>query len=424
MKILFSTWAWSSHYFPMVPLAQACRAAGHDVRVASQPALVAAIRSSGLPAVVVGSDVDVNALFRDQVAPLIKAGSAEPARRTSLAIGIFVRVAEAMADDLVSFTQRWQPDLVVFDPITFAAPIAAAVTGVPAVRHLFGPDFTSGGARPGAAGASAGAGGAGGTGAAGAGAGTAGAGTGTGPANGARASAGPEMPGMAALLARFCVPDLQLRGTLTVDPCPPSMQPSAAVTPREPMAYVPYNGQGVMPRWPSGPGHRVCLTWGTSTVALTGDDSFLPPAVITAAKDTGAEIVIAVTAEQRRLLPELPPGAKVLESVPLHLVLPECAAVVHQGGAGTTLTAAALGVPQVILPQLPDQRFNAQQAAATGAARCLPVADLTAESAAGSIAAVLDEPGPAAAALALRQEILAQPQPADVVGKLEALAAA
>jgi UDP:flavonoid glycosyltransferase YjiC (YdhE family) len=388
MKILFSTWAWSSHYFPMVPLAQACRAAGHEVRVASQPALEAAIKSSGLPAVVVGADVDVNSMFRQQVAPLIKAGSPEPAKRTSLAIGIFVRVADAMADDLVSFTRRWQPDLVVFDPITFAAPIAAAVAGIPSVRHLFGPDFTSGGAGAGGAGA------------------------------GAR----PEMPGMGALLARFGVPELPLRGTLTVDPCPPSMQPSA-VSPREPMSYVPYNGPGITPRWPSGPGRRICLTWGTSTVALTGDDSFLPPAVIRAAKDTGAEIVIAVTGEQRRLLPEVPAGARVLESVPLHLVLPECAAVVHQGGAGTTLTAAALGVPQVILPQLPDQRFNAQQAAATGAALCLPFADLTAESVAAPIAAVLNEPGPAAAALRLRQEIQAQPQPAEVVGKLESLVA-
>jgi UDP:flavonoid glycosyltransferase YjiC (YdhE family) len=396
MKILFSTWAWPSHYFPMVPLAQACRAAGHEVRVASQPALEAAIRSSGLPAVVVGADVDVNALFRSQVAPLIKAGAAaEPARRTSLAIGIFVRVAEAMADDLVSFTQSWQPDLVVFDPITFAAPIAAAVAGVPAVRHLFGPDFTSGGgARRGAAGA----------------------------------GTGPDMPGMAALLARFGVPDPSLRGTLTVDPCPPSMQPPPAThspaASRQLMSYVPYNGPGIMPRLPSGPGRRICLTWGTSTVALTGDDSFLPPAVITAAKDTGAEIVIAVTAAQRQLLPEVPPRARVLESVPLHLVLPDCAAVVHQGGAGTTLTAAALGLPQVILPQLPDQRFNAQQAAATGAALCLPFADLTVASAAEHIAAVLDGPGHAAAARALREEIVAQPQPADVVGKLEAHARA
>ncbi len=383
MKVLFSTWAWPSHYFPMVPLAQACRAAGHEVRIASQPALAAAIRSSGLPAVTVGRDVDVAALFRENVAPLIRSGAAgQRPRRTSQAIGIFVQVAEIMADDLVEFTVRWRPDIVVFDPITFAAPVAAAVAGVPAVRHLFGPDFTSGAARPGAA---------------------------------------PEMPGLAALLARFGLPDLPLRGALTVDPCPPSMQAPAAIA-RQLMSYVPYNGPGTMPRWPAGPARRICLTWGTSTVALTGDETFLPPEVITAAQRCGAEVVVAVTASQRGLLGAVPPGVRVTESVPLHLLLPVCAAVVHQGGAGTTLTAAGLGLPQLILPQLPDQRFNAQQAAATGAARCLPRAEVTLASASGHIAALLADPGQAAAALRLQQEIKAQPQPAEVVGALEELA--
>src|SRR5260221_7997675 len=102
-----------------------------------------------MAAVPVGSDVDVAASFRERVAPLIGTTAADsPTHRTSLAIGIFVQVADAMADDLVGFAQRWQPDVVVYDPITFAAPIAAAVAGAPAVRHLFGPDFTSGAGRP------------------------------------------------------------------------------------------------------------------------------------------------------------------------------------------------------------------------------------------------------------------------------------
>src|SRR2546423_3297064 len=49
-------------------------------------------------------------------------------------------VADAMVDDLVAFAQAWRPDVIVYDPLTYAAPIAAAVVGVPAVRHLFGPD--------------------------------------------------------------------------------------------------------------------------------------------------------------------------------------------------------------------------------------------------------------------------------------------
>jgi len=39
MRVLFTSWAWPTHLYAMVPLARACRAAGHDVVVASPPAL-------------------------------------------------------------------------------------------------------------------------------------------------------------------------------------------------------------------------------------------------------------------------------------------------------------------------------------------------------------------------------------------------
>ena len=41
---------------PMVPLAWALRAAGHDVRVAVQPSFAATVTSAGLTAVPVGRD--------------------------------------------------------------------------------------------------------------------------------------------------------------------------------------------------------------------------------------------------------------------------------------------------------------------------------------------------------------------------------
>jgi hypothetical protein len=56
MRILFTTWAWPSHLFPLVPFAWTCGAAGHDVCIASQPALTDAITKSGLPAMRVGRD--------------------------------------------------------------------------------------------------------------------------------------------------------------------------------------------------------------------------------------------------------------------------------------------------------------------------------------------------------------------------------
>ena len=40
-----------------------------------------------------------------------------------------------MADGLIALIAGWRPDLVVYESTTFAAPLAAAVAGVPAVHH-------------------------------------------------------------------------------------------------------------------------------------------------------------------------------------------------------------------------------------------------------------------------------------------------
>ena len=56
MRVLFCPHRDAQHLYPLVPLAWAGRAAGHDVRVAGPPALTTAIVHTGLPAVVVGRD--------------------------------------------------------------------------------------------------------------------------------------------------------------------------------------------------------------------------------------------------------------------------------------------------------------------------------------------------------------------------------
>jgi len=64
MRVLFTTWAWPSHYQPLVPLAWALRAAGHEVRMTSQPSLMSTMLASGLPATAVGTDIDLASIHR------------------------------------------------------------------------------------------------------------------------------------------------------------------------------------------------------------------------------------------------------------------------------------------------------------------------------------------------------------------------
>jgi UDP:flavonoid glycosyltransferase YjiC (YdhE family) len=433
MRVLFTTWAWPSHYFPMVPVAWALRAAGHEVRMTSQPDLLPTMRASGLPVTAIGRDLDVTAVYRtarelvEASGPPVAAGPPRAkAQRFSdhlagrlespnlvhgyqmlrdleeesismfralwvtspLArpwrLSLYGEVARAMLDDLMALVTSWRPDLIVYDPLTYAAPLVGKLRDIPVARNLFGPDvnyFTT-------------------------------------------------STGMAEVLDTFGLDDLDMLGTATIDPCPPSLQFSDEIgpLPRIRYSYVPYNGIAEVPTWlpdrPSRP--RICLTWGTSIHRLLGDRAFLPGEVLRGcaklADERDAELVLAIKASQRAMLPEVPSGVRVVESVPLDALLPTCQAIVHQGGAGTMLTALRHGLPQIVLPQLFDEAANAFQIVATGAGLMRGAAELTAGEMLAAGHELLDDPAYRAGASRLRQEILELPSPASAVADLVALA--
>jgi len=63
--------------------------------------------------------------------------------------------------------------------------------------------------------------------------------------------------------------------------------------------------------------------------------------------------------------------ALVLEYAPHATLFPRAAAIVHQGGAGTTHQALASGRPTLIVPWAHDQPDNAMRAARLGVSRTL-----------------------------------------------------
>jgi UDP:flavonoid glycosyltransferase YjiC (YdhE family) len=387
---LFVTVPWPTHYHWLVPLAWALRVQGHDARVACQASLLDAVAGSGLPAVRIGRDVNFMRALRSVSIPLFSAdyhklGPADGERVASDFIRVFAQISDAMLDDLVELARRWQPDLIVYEPNAYAGPIAAAAIGVPTVRIPWGPDITS-------------------------------------------MSAELDLSLLRPLLNRYGLATVNTLGTLTADPCPPSMQIESDI-PRRTMRYVPFNGPGAVPAWLLEPTRRprACVTWGTSTVQLAGPDAFLLPYALRAVRRRVADVVVAITEDQAELLGEVPEGVRVVHGVPLQALLPTCDVVVHQGGAGTTLTAASYGVPQAIIPQVPDQVLNALQLMRTGAGVvCFPRGQLG-EAALPDIDAVLGKvigelDQYAEAAGRLRVEIEAQPAPTEVVADLVELA--
>src|SRR5689334_3269511 len=156
MRVLFTTWAQTGHYQPMVPLAWALRAAGHEVVVATHPAFAPVVTGSGVPALPVGPDIDVPAELRRRAsqpeptasprptasqpeptappqptAPPRPTASQQPTGGTATAVRtrdlpesrggreilhIIVDGCVAMIDDTLDYARVWRPDLVVFEP--------------------------------------------------------------------------------------------------------------------------------------------------------------------------------------------------------------------------------------------------------------------------------------------------------------------
>ncbi|MEU6721750.1 nucleotide disphospho-sugar-binding domain-containing protein [Nonomuraea sp. NPDC046802] len=381
MRVLFTAWAWPSHLYAMVPLAWAMRAAGHEVLVACQPSLMPAAERTGLPCAQVGADVDSVDMVRGYALPTRRFGTPATAPsngRAPRALRMFQANAEAMVDDLVRLVREWRPALVVHDPTAWAGPVAAAVAGVPAVRHLYGADLV----------------------------------------HRARRFL-PEL--LAPMGERHGLDDLDPMGAATIDPFPSGVQVEVDYRPT-PIRYVPYNGSGAAPVLGPAVKPRVCVTWGT-TMARVHARRFLAGEVARALAGPDIEVVVAVTAAQRPLLGFLPDGVRVVEGAPLHALLPSCDLLVAHGGAGTSLTGLAAGLPQLLVPQLPDHDAHATRLVRAGVAAHLAPDDAGPAELREHAHRLLHDERAKEAALRLRQEIADRPAPAAVVPLLEELAA-
>ena len=137
--------------------------------------------------------------------------------------------------------------------------------------------------------------------------------------------------------------------------------------------------------------------------------------------DEPVDVVVTVGRDQdpAELEPH-PANARVERFIPQAELLPRCSAVVHHGGAGTTFSALAHGVPQVILPQGADNYEHAAMCERSGTAVNLRPDDLTRASLAAAVRRVIHTPQYAAASRTCAQEIVAMP---DATGVAQALRA-
>ncbi|XP_077248673.1 UDP-Glycosyltransferase superfamily protein [Tasmannia lanceolata] len=107
--------------------------------------------------------------------------------------------------------------------------------------------------------------------------------------------------------------------------------------------------------------------------------------------DTGQRGIIDRGWGDLGILAEVPDNVFLLEDCPHDWLFPQCSAVVHHGGAGTTATGLKAGCPTAIVPFFGDQFFWGDRVHAIGVGPApIPISELSMEGLSNAIRFMLD----------------------------------
>lgn len=382
MRVLFSsTWGYG-HVFPMVPLAQALLAAGHEVLWVTNEPACPLVADAGVPCVAGGLDstgvLDIqrrNGSHMQRLAPRERG-------RIAFANLFAAWAAPAMTEDLLQLAQRWSPDLLVHEQAELASPLVGAILGLPSVTHAFG--------------------------------------TAVPPAT--LTEAGSQLMSLWTRHGLALPPHAGCFRSLYLDICPPSVQSGdrAHIRDAQPLRPVPWTG----PRTATLPPYLerderplVYLTLGT----VQNHAPVMRPAVAALAALPVRVLATVGLDGNPDVLGAQPSNVTVARWVPQSQVFEHCDAVVSHAGSGTFLAALGAGLPQLCLPQAADQFRNTDAGVRTGAALGLAPEEATIDTIRAAVISLLEQPSLRAAALLVAREITAMPSPDDIVKVLVTL---
>jgi UDP:flavonoid glycosyltransferase YjiC (YdhE family) len=378
VKIMFASLGAYGHLYPMMPLALACAAAGHETVIAVGPPFLGRLplpSVEGYP-----PDLDLGwAIEETKRRHPELAGS-------DFSFAMFADVtAENVVPTMIEQCERMQPDLVIFEGMNTGAGVAASVLGIPAAAYAIALTTT------------------------------------------VYTTLHPLTVSYQRdnWLRRNRTPPEEdgLLAAALINPAPPTVGRTDSIgVPMIPIRSLAYNESSAgVPRWLSAARTRprVYLTLGTVSF---GAVEVLSRAISEIAP-LDVDILVAVGPEgEPAALGVLPDNVYVERFVAQSAVLPLVDLIVHHGGTGTVLGALGIGLPQLLLPQGADQFLNAEMLTAAGAVRAV-TNDAQQPGAIGeAVQALLADCPERRAAIRLRDEIAAMPAPAEVVPVLVELA--
>ncbi len=387
MRILFTTLQFAGHFHPLVPIARAAVAAGHEVAVACAASFVPTVERAGFRAFPAGFD------NRGRPPPALFPGLLNVPDDKNWAWSVpnmFVGVwAVAMAPDLLTIAREWRPDLIVRESAEYGGCVAAEVLGIPhalvrtgsttsryGIRHLFAESLAR-----------------------------------LRELNGLPPDPDVDMPFRYLHLAAE-PPRFRLAG----EPVAPTAHPL------RPLNFE--SGEEELPPWVAGLPDRptIYATLGTEA-SRRPDARALFSAMLAALRDEPVNLILTVGRENDPAdFGPQPSNVHIARFIPQSQLLPHCDLVVHQGGFSTVTGALNAGLPMIVIPIFADQPYNAACCTALGVGRMIEPGKRMPEAIREAVRQVLADPTDRRNAEHVRDEMAALPGPEYAVELLEQLA--
>ena len=373
MRLLFSAAGAHGHVYPLLPLADAARRAGHEVLFATDEVMFPTLHRANLDTVKTGIPI-ATAFRRIKVARSLPEDSDTD---TTTAVGASVfgdllpRTVFATTKPVI---ERFGPDLVICEIGNPGAWFAAEHVGVPAMGVTWG-----------------------------------------------RVMSTPLNQVIAAITAKTAA-DLGVSGMVPyLDVCPESLQSESFRNGAERLPLRPVGWSFADEELPPVVTERerplvyVTISSGPQTLSVP-----LLRDIVAGLSRLPVDVLVSTGSTAVDQMSGLPDNVHVRSWVPQTLVIPHTALVVHHGGPGCMLNALAAGVPQLVLPDTsgaePGTGITIKEC---GAGDMLPQAEATVELVYEKAKALLDSEPAHQAAAELAREIAEMPSPEQVIELLE-----
>jgi UDP:flavonoid glycosyltransferase YjiC (YdhE family) len=384
IRMMFCTWPAFGHLYPLMPLALAARAAGHDIVFVTGEYFVPRLRALGFEV----HQVDISIqqaeqeLLSSQREPLTAGSRPDLNLFGQLFFGSLTR---RTVGELLPLLDCLAPDLMIYEQFFFGAAVAAALAEVPAICHSLGRAIS---------------------------------------VEMRQIFSGTRLCDLWADHGRALAPLDVFWGDAYLDIYPPTLQePSIFENPcRIPMRPVPWSEPtAVMPAWVSTRSHPlVYFTLGT--ILFPSGDALR--AVVDGLSALGVDVLVALGPHDPSVLGSVPTGVHVENFVHQADLLPHVDLIVHHGGSGTIIGALSKGLPQLILPQGADHFVNADVVVSAGLGMSLEPDSVSPDSVVEAARSLLTNSSYRDAARPICREMATMPHPTDVVPALVKLAKA